>query len=73
MKSFLVELMVDNLMETPSGILLIMAGGWLDEVETYVLLAFGLMKGLVGPSLRSRMISKKSINLVLHSVVTLHL
>jgi hypothetical protein len=30
-KSSLVELTVDNLLENPSGILLIEAGGWLDE------------------------------------------
>ena len=34
--------MVDNLLEIPYG----MAGGWLDEVEACLLLAFGLMKGL---------------------------
>jgi hypothetical protein len=47
----LMLVLVDNLLETPSGILLIMAGGWLDEVETCLLLAFGLMKGLIGEKL----------------------
>ena len=47
MKWSLLELIVDSLLETPSGILFKMDGGWLEETETYFVLAFGLMKGLV--------------------------
>ena len=35
MKWSLLELIVDSLLETPSGILFKMEGGWLEETETY--------------------------------------
>ena len=70
-KSSLLQLIVDNLQETPSGILLRMAGGWLEEVDTYLVLTFGLMNGLVESLLKSMIMSRKSMHLELHSVVTL--
>ena len=41
-------------------------------METYLVLAFSFMKGLVELLLRSMMMSRKSIEVVLHSVVIVY-
>ena len=45
--------------------------GCLDEVEIYLVLAFGLMNGLLESLLRSMTTPKKSTHLKLHSVFIL--
>ena len=63
------QAIVDSLLKIPSGMLFRMFGGWLDIMETYLVLALGLIKGLWVPVERSNTTSRKSTNLVFPSMV----